>query len=88
MDENPLLAPFVDAIADAVLERLRPALDVHVKPRLLSINQAAIYLGRTPSAIRSLIDSGQFPSVRADARIMLDIHDLDIWIDHNKTETV
>jgi hypothetical protein len=84
-NQNPF-APLVDAIADAVLARLRPALDVHIRPRLLSIDQAGIYLGRTPKAVRCLIDKGEFPSVRPDGRIMLDVHDLDAWIDQNKRE--
>lgn len=78
----------VDAIADAVLARLRPALDIRVKPRLLSIDQAAQYLGRTPKAVRCLIDKGEFPSVRPDGRIMLDVHDLDAWIDQNKKDAL
>ena len=76
----------VDAIADAVLVRLRPALDIHVKPRLMSIDQAAIYIGRTPKATRCLIDANAFPSVRTDGRIMVDVRDLDQWIDNGKVE--
>jgi hypothetical protein len=81
--QNPF-SLMVDAIADAVLVRLRPALDVKVKPRLFSIDQAAVYLGRTSKAIRCLIDTSAFPTVRTDARIMLDVRDLDQWIDQGK----
>jgi hypothetical protein len=78
----------VEAIADAVLTRLRPALDLHVKPRLFSIDQTAVYLGRTSKAVRCLVDAGAFPSVRTDGRIMLDVRDLDQWIDQGKRDSL
>ena len=87
MEQNPF-ASLVDAIADAVLSRLRPILDVHVRPRLFSVDQAAVYLGRTAKAVRCLIDANAFPSVRTDGRIMLDVLDLDRWIDGGKCEAL
>ena len=84
VDQQNPFAPMVEAIADAVLRRLRPALDLHVKPRLFTIDQAGVYLGRTPKAVRCLIDKAEFPSVRNDGRIMLDVRALDLWIDHGK----
>ncbi len=78
----------VEAIADAVLRRLRPAFDCLVRPRLFSVDQAAVYIGRTPKATRCLIDSNAFPSVRTDGRIMLDVRDLDQWIDNGKVEAL
>ena len=86
MNEANPFAPMVEAIADAVLSRLRPALDLYVRPRLLSIDQAAVYVGRTAKAVRPLVDSGAFPMVRTDGRIMLDVHDLDQWIEQGKSE--
>jgi len=86
VDQQNPFAPMVEAIADAVLLRLRPALNLHVKPRLFSIDQTAVYLGRTPKAVRCLIDNGEFPHVRTDGRIMLDVRDLDQWIDRGKRE--
>ena len=44
------------------------------------------YIGRTPKATRCLIDANAFPSVRTDGRIMLDVRDLDRWIDSGKYE--
>jgi hypothetical protein len=76
---------FVDAIAAAVLEEIKPLLGVlSVKPRLLTIEQAGTYLGRTPNAVRILLSRGAFPAVKADGRTMLDVQDLDRWIDQNK----
>lgn len=83
-NSNPF-SPMVEAIADAVL-RLRPAFDCLVRPRLFSVDQAAVYIGRTAKATRCLIDANAFPSVRTDGRIMLDVRDLDRWIDTGKVE--
>jgi len=56
-----------------------------IKPRLLTIKEAATYLGRSVPAIRELIWKGDLPVVRPDRRIHLDILDLDRWIEKNKT---
>ena len=53
--------------------------------RLYSVKEAAVYLGRSTSAVREMIWAGKLPSVRADRRIFLDIYDMDDWIDKNKT---
>ena len=54
-------------------------------PRLLTIDQAAVYLGRTRQATERLASSGRIPTVRADRRVLVDRLDLDRWIDDNKT---
>lgn len=79
----------VDAIATAVLAKLKPVMEagVQVQPRLMTIAQAATYLGRTDWAVRKLVTAGAFPAVKADGRVMLDVRDLDRWIEQNKTET-
>lgn len=76
----------VDAIATAVLAKIKPLLDAgaQVKARLMTIEQAAVYLGRTATAVRCLITKDAFPSVKADGRVMLDVRDLDRWIEQNK----
>ncbi|WP_321471030.1 helix-turn-helix domain-containing protein [uncultured Paludibaculum sp.] len=73
------------AIADAVVARLEPLLvDRALQPRLLTVKQAAAYLARTEKATYQLIAIGSLPSVRSDARVMLDRQDLDRWIEGNK----
>ena len=52
--------------------------------RLYTINQAAEYLGRSPWAVRSMIWSGKLPAVRDGKRLLLDVHDLDHWIEVSK----
>jgi excisionase family DNA binding protein len=54
-------------------------------PRLLTVDQAAVYLGRTREAVQHLVSSGKIPTVRTDRRVFLDRLDLDKWIDDNKT---
>jgi len=57
----------------------------NIRPRLLTVKEAAIYLGRSVNAIRELVWKGALPIVRTDRRIHFDIHDLDEWIQKNKT---
>lgn len=52
--------------------------------RLLSVPEAAEYLGRTPWGIRGLIDNGKIPVVRFDRRVQIDRLDLDRIIEMNK----
>lgn len=77
----------VDAIATAVIEKLKPILEAggRVQPRLLTVEQAATYVGRTPNAVRILLTKEAFPAVKSDGRVMLDVRDIDRWIEQGKT---
>jgi excisionase family DNA binding protein len=78
---NAALDALADAIATRVLARLRQA----DAPRLLSVAEAAAYIGRTPKAVRHLIASGALRAVREGSRVHLDRDDLDLWIAMRKT---
>ena len=52
--------------------------------RLLSVPEAADYLGRTVWAVRGLIDNGKLPAVRLDRRVQIDRLDLDRLIERCK----
>ncbi len=54
-------------------------------PRLLTTEQAAVYLGWTVEALQRLTDSGKLPVVLVERRVLLDRLDLDEWIRDNKT---
>ena len=54
--------------------------------RLLTVKEAAKYIGRTESAVRELVWNEKLPHIRTDRRVMLDIWDLDRWIDANRVE--
>jgi excisionase family DNA binding protein len=54
------------------------------RKRLLSVEEAGEYLGRSAWAVRHLIRSGSIPEVRLDRRVFIDIRDLDALIERNK----
>jgi excisionase family DNA binding protein len=53
--------------------------------RLYSMQEAACYLGRTVDALREMIWAGKLPFFRDGKRILLDVKDMDEFIDRNKT---
>ena len=55
-----------------------------LQKRLYSVDEAAVFLGRTPGAVRELIFKGKLPKVAIDRRVQLDRHDLDRLIDTHK----
>lgn len=55
--------------------------------RLYNIDEAAIYLGRTKCAVREMLWAGKMPYVKDGRRILLDIQDMNTWIDKSKTRT-
>jgi len=73
---------FVKSLAKAVAAEI---VDMgRVAPRLLSLDQAAAYLGMTPDALRYKATMGQVPAVRADKKWRFDKPDLDQWIQEHK----
>jgi excisionase family DNA binding protein len=52
--------------------------------RLYTVQEAAIYLGRSEWSVRRLIWSGELPSVRLVGRVHVDIRDMDSVIEQNK----
>jgi len=53
--------------------------------RLYTIPEAAFYLGRTSDAIYEMIWAGKIDYVKDGKRNLIDIRDMDRWIDENKT---
>jgi excisionase family DNA binding protein len=54
-----------------------------IQPALLSVKDAAIYLGRSEQSVQHLIFDKQLPVVRHGRRVHLKRSDLDKWIDSN-----
>lgn len=52
--------------------------------RLMSIREAAEYLGRSTWSVRRLIWNGELPAVRAGGRVHMDVRDMDEFIERNK----
>ena len=64
-----------------------PGIPVRVIPkRLFSIKEAAVYLGRSVWAIREMLWAGKIPFVKDGRRMLLDIRDMDTWIESSKTQ--
>lgn len=53
-------------------------------PRAITIKEAATYLSTTVPAIRQLIYSRQLPFVRVGKRYVIDVKDLDAWLERSK----
>lgn len=54
------------------------------KKRLLTLKEAAEYLGRSLYSMRTLVWDGKVPVVQDGRKMWVDIMDLDNYIDHNK----
>jgi excisionase family DNA binding protein len=52
--------------------------------RLVSVREAAEYLGRTEKSVRHLVNRRKLRCIRGDGRVMLDLADLDHWIRMNR----
>lgn len=55
--------------------------------RLYSLQDASIYLGMCKNTIRKMLDEGKLPFIREGKRILVDIIDLNQWIDRSKEVT-
>jgi excisionase family DNA binding protein len=60
----------------------------HIPKRLYNLQEGAIYLGRTVGAVREMLWAGKIPFVKDGKRILIDIKDMDEWIDRNKTKSI
>ncbi|MCL6505766.1 MAG: helix-turn-helix domain-containing protein [Bryobacteraceae bacterium] len=93
-DLNDVLHRFLDVVAE-MLDVLAEKMAVRVVEllcrsgpparRLLSVKEAAAYLGRSVAAVQHMIESGKLPAVRIDRRVAVDIRDLDRLIEASKT---
>ncbi len=54
-------------------------------PRLMTVDQAAVYLGRAWEDVARLAYSGSMPTVLVHDRVFLDRMDLEQWINDHKT---
>jgi excisionase family DNA binding protein len=84
-EESPI-DPLVEAIARRTAEILQRVLGLETK-RLFTVEEAAIYIARTPYAVRHMIAKGELSKVqRGDNRVFLDREDMDRWISLGKTK--
>lgn len=90
MQNGFTIEALLDALADKIAARVNSQSEQSgsisaVRPRLLTVEEAATYLGRTKSSIQHLISDGAIPIVRHDRRVFLDVRDLDNWIESAKS---
>ncbi len=62
--------------------------DVAFPRRLCSIHEAATYLAVSDWTVRRMVWTGALPHIRRGRRILLDLRDLDAWIDRAKVNGV
>lgn len=73
------------AIEDRIVERVAEALAKRpIQKRLLSVREAAEYLGCDESTVRNFHAAGDLPAVRNTSRVQFDLVDLDALIERNK----
>ena len=77
---------FKGLIEQAVDAAVRKALNVNeaTNRRLLSIEEGAVYLSLSKREIYNMTATGELPTVPHGRRRMLDIRDLDEWIEQAK----
>lgn len=79
---------FVTAWAAQIAARLIPEIERQngrtVPSRLLTVREAAEYIGRTEQAVQHLIHKSELVVVHRRRRVHLDRSDLDGWIEANK----
>ena len=85
---NTFINAFTDLIAAKVSERLT-ATDHEspkIKKRLFTVEEAAVYLGRTKEGVQHMIAAAKLTTVKLDRRVFLDRKDLDAMIERSKIQ--
>jgi excisionase family DNA binding protein len=77
---------FGEAVALAIESGLRKALNISevTNRRVLSAEEAATYIGLSRREVYNMIATKQLRTIKHGKRTMLDIRDLDEWIEINK----
>jgi excisionase family DNA binding protein len=85
ISENEGAMKAVEELASCALRRVLRG--DQIPPRLLDIDDAARYLGTSDKTIRELILRGELAylqKIPGRSPYLLDIRDLDLWIERNK----
>lgn len=78
---------FAAVIQDAVEAAIRKALNLSeaTNRRLMTVEEAAAYLSLSEREIHNMIALKDLKCVRRGRRVMLDIRDINQWIEENKS---
>lgn len=79
MFEQQFISELANAVATAVVAQM--ASPSGPQRRLLTVEQAAEYIGRSKQATYILINQGKLPVKRQGSRVFIDRLVLDAWID-------
>lgn len=71
-------------VGHIVKKQLEQLANENPQPALLTVKQAAVYLGRSEQAVQQLIFQKELPVVRVGRRVHLDRRDLDAFIEKHK----
>ncbi len=55
-----------------------------LQPRLLSYEAATRYLSLSYWTVRHMVVEGHIPHIKSGKRVLIDVQDLDAWIEKNK----
>lgn len=76
------LDAILDDLADRVVEKLEARMQHRPSVReLLTVEETAQQIGRSPGAVRQLIARGELPGVRHGRRVHVRVRDLQNWIE-------
>jgi excisionase family DNA binding protein len=77
---------FQQVISEAVESSVRKALNISeaTNRRLLSIEEGAVYLSLSKREIYNMIATSELPAVKHGRRTLLDIQNLNEWIERAK----
>jgi excisionase family DNA binding protein len=79
---------FIQQLAQALAARIVPQIQnvnpAKQYPRLMTVTQAAAYLGRSQSALFHLVARREIPCIKHGRNLRFDRVELDKWIDGDK----
>ena len=85
-DANDLsFSQLLDVLAEKLARKLSEEPSRLFPSRLMTVDQAAVYIGQTSEAVQDLVSSGKIPTMRTDCRAFIDRLDLDSFIEERKT---
>jgi len=83
--DEKAIAEVAARIATRIIPQIREADNGKIYRRLMTVKQAAEYIGRTVSSINHLVHRRQISVVRVGRRVHIDRNDIDkIFIEGNK----
>jgi excisionase family DNA binding protein len=78
--DEKVIAEVATRIATRIIPQIRESSDGRVFPRLMTIAQAAEFLGRTQNSLRHLVHRREIPVVRHGRSVRFDQEALIQWI--------